>query len=67
MWRKLFKVFGAKVVVTTDYDGEMRWRFAFKDPRGGYRARAIIGWVVLNEDGTCTTEAHLYVKRWQAV
>ena len=67
MWRKLFKRFGARVVVTTDHDGEMRWRFAFKNPRGGYRARSICGWVDLNEDGTCNTAGNSYVERWQAV
>ena len=67
MWRKLFKPFGARVVVTTDHDGEMRWRFAFKDPRGGYRCRAISGWVRLLDDGTVKTLGHSYVVEWQKV
>lgn len=67
MWRKLFRIFGMKVVVTTDHDGEMRWRFAFTDPRGGYRCRAIMGWVRLNDDGTCSTKAHSYVSFWHPV
>lgn len=62
MWRLIFKhLFKSKVVVTTDYDGEMRWRLAFRDPRGGYRCKRIRGWIGLYEDGTCEES---YVKRW---
>lgn len=61
MWRLIFKhLFKATVVVTTDYNGEMRWRFAFRDPRGGYRCKAIYRWIRLYEDGTCD----LYVESW---
>ncbi|NYV67618.1 hypothetical protein HYI36_20270 [Bacillus sp. Gen3] len=34
MWRKLFKPFGARVVVTVDFDGEVRYRFATFTPDG---------------------------------
>jgi hypothetical protein len=61
MWRLFFKRFGAKIVVTSDFDGEMRWRFAFRDPRGGYMSKSILGWVHLNDDGTCH---HSYVTKW---
>jgi len=68
MWRKIFKhLFGTQVAVTTDIDGNMRWRFVCHDPRGGYRVRAIMGWVRLNEDGTCNTPAHSYVAKWQMI
>jgi len=61
------KLFNAKVITTTDHDKEIRWRFAFKDPLGGYRARAIMGWVELREDGACDTKNHTYVEKWRAV
>lgn len=64
MWRLLFRPFGMVVVVTTDHDGELRWRFAFRDPRGGMMARAIVGWVHLNEDGTVNTPSRSYVVKW---
>ena len=65
MWRKLFKWFGMKVVITQDCDKQTRYRFAFRDPREGWRARAIMGWVHLDKDGTCNTPAHNYVKKWK--
>ena len=64
MWRKLFKYFGARVCITEYHDEQIRWRFMFKDPRGGYRARAIIGWVRLLEDNIVNTPSHIYVKKW---
>ena len=69
MWRKLFKIFGAKVVVTTDFDGETRWRFVFKDSKGDYRVRGIACWVRLLEDGTVERWPHggsHYVRKWRA-
>ena len=69
MWRLIFKkIFNRKVIVTTDSDGAMRWRFVYKDPRGGYRARAIMGWVSLDEDGTfLDSRGHRYLKTWKVV
>ena len=68
MWRKTFKcLFGVKVIVTTDMDGDMRWRFRFRDPHGGYRVRAIMGWIKLEDDGTCHTPTHFYVTKWQLI
>ncbi len=66
MWRKIFKLFGFKVVVTCDFDGEVRYRFAKSTPFG-MRACAILpAWeLILNEDGTCSGKD--YVKKWKLV
>ena len=63
MWRILL-AFLFPIVATTDYDGEIRWRFVFRDPRGGYMCRAIMGWVHMNEDGMITTPGHSYCEKW---
>ena len=63
MWRKFFKIFGATVVMTEDYDGEIRIRLAKNTPFG-LRCRGIFGplSVELNPDGSCSGKR--YVKRW---
>lgn len=65
MWRRLFKIFGAKVVITTDMGGEERVRFAFKHPNGGYRCRKIHGFLRMKEDGTFYKDC--YVDSWEWV
>jgi hypothetical protein len=68
MWRKLFKIFGAKVVATQDHDGAIRYRFASKDSWGDLRCSAIIDFdnsVVLNKDGSCSGKS--YVTKWMEV
>lgn len=69
MWRKWFKIFGAKVVQTMDMDGDVRYRFAYKNEFGGFKARRIWGWAKLNDDGTCSllNGNSCYVKRWTYV
>jgi hypothetical protein len=63
MWRKFFKIFGATVVMTEDYDGVIRIRFAKKTPFG-LRCGSIYDHlsVELNPDGSCSGKC--YVKRW---
>jgi hypothetical protein len=67
MWRKIFKLFGARVCATEDHDGEVRYRFVRSSPFGKKVCRpiGISGWVTLNEDGTCSGKS--YVKRWKEV
>ena len=68
MWRKFFKRFGAIVVATEDFDGEVRYRFAKISPVSGtLRCRGVcMYWAVLNDDGTCSGSAR-YVARWTYV
>ena len=63
MWRKFFKLFGATVVMTEDYDGDIRIRFAKNTPLG-LRCRGVCKplSVELNHDGSCSGKS--YVKRW---
>lgn len=64
MWRLILKhLFKMKVIITTDHDGEERWRFAFRDPLGGYRCKSIARWVKMYKDGTCDDG---YVQSWVA-
>jgi len=65
MWRVLFKVFGARVVMTADIDGEIRYRFAIMTPFG-LMCRSIMNRdVICNEDGS--TSGCGYVSRWREV
>jgi len=63
MWRCFFKRFGAIVVCTEDFDGEIRYRFARRTPLG-LRCNALTFGlkVLLNEDGT--TSGSCYVVKW---
>lgn len=65
MWRRLFRIFGAKIVATEDCDGEVRIRFVYSTPYGP-KCRAICYsdglCVTLNSDGTCSGKS--YVERW---
>ncbi len=63
-WRKLFKIFGARVAVTRDFDGDIRYRFIYKDPFGGLRCRKVYGFIHLNDDGTCSNG---YVEKWKEI
>jgi len=65
MWRKLFKTFGAIVVITEDFDGEVRYRFAKLTPFGRLTCKAYLRIVTLNKDGTCSGVS--YVKHWMYV
>lgn len=65
MWRILLKVFGFKVVETTDFDGEVRYRIAFKyGEKGLFQAKSIYGPMLLLPDGTTSKT---YVKKWKFV
>jgi len=70
MWRKLFKVFGAKVVETTDYAfgvcGDKRYRFA-RTVDGKMYCSGILGGneILLNDDGTCSGLS--YVNSWKLI
>lgn len=65
MWRKIFKIFGARVVMTIDMDGEIRFRFATETP-AGLTCRSIYERnVICNADGS--TSGCGYVRRWYEV
>jgi hypothetical protein len=59
MWRTLFKPFGARVIVTVDYDGSIRYRFA-KFTKEGVICEKIFGKVILPLDGSGCT----YIVKW---
>jgi len=62
MWRLIFKrLLGARVVTTIDHDGEIRWRFAYRNGDKFY-ARGIMGWIELKSDGTCAGK--IYIEEW---
>lgn len=65
MWRKLFKIFGARVCATQDFDGEVRYRFIKWSVFGERRCRAIVGWVTLNGNGTCSGKS--YIRTWKEI
>jgi hypothetical protein len=60
MWRKFLKIFGKRVVMTVDFDGEVRYCFAKETPLG-LVASKIDGKILLNSDGTVSDS---YVKKW---
>lgn len=66
MWRKLFKIFGARVVATQDFDGAIRYRFIKKTPFG-IRCNSMLRdcSVILNEDGSCSGKS--YVHYWKEI
>lgn len=66
MWRKLFKIFGARVVVTVDFDGEIRYRFA-QFTSGGIVVTQIANKVMLPLDGKCTLKPGVYIKEWYEI
>lgn len=62
MWRRLFKPFGADVVMTVDYDGEVRIRFAKYIGNGRYMCKGIYSPLLLCPGGR--VEGRTYVKTW---
>jgi hypothetical protein len=64
MWRRWFKIFGVHVVMTEDYDGEIRFRFA-KTVADGMITSKIYGKIFLKPDGTVRGSS--YVKRWTEI
>ncbi|MDR6779497.1 MULTISPECIES: hypothetical protein [Paenibacillus] len=61
MWRKMFKFFGAKVIYTVDYDGEVRIRFANKLSYDRWTCYELDKKVVLFKDGSSSGK---YIKNW---
>ena len=68
MWRLILKwLFGKVVVITTDFDGEERWRVVYNHSPGKYMVRGTwlldkvsgkwcidldLKWLILNKNGT---------------
>lgn len=63
MWRKHFKRFGATVVLTVDFDGAIRFRFA-KKVGEHLTCRGLFSEALLYSDGTVSLD---YIKRWEMV
>lgn len=61
MWRTFFKRFGARVVMTVDFDGTIRYSFAKQTPLG-LSAKKIFGEILLNDDGTVSGQS--YINKW---
>jgi len=69
MWRKLFKIFGFEIVMTTDFDGDIRYRFAIRY-KNKLICKAISRKIILNPDGSITDpkgEICRYVKCWKYI
>lgn len=62
MWRKLFKCFGARVVMTIDDDGEVRIRFGNFTERGMIVSKRY-GKIILPLDGG----GNGYIKEWYEI
>ena len=60
MWRTFFKRFGARVVMTIYFDGEVNFSFAKMTPLG-LITNKIYGKMLLLEDGTTSCD---YVESW---
>jgi hypothetical protein len=59
MWRTWFKPLGARVIMTEDIDGEIRFRFG-KFTKHGVIVNKIIGKVLLPLDGSGAA----YIRKW---
>lgn len=66
MWRRLFKIFGCCIIMTVDWDGEVRFRFLKQMSTGQLMCRKISGWILLNEDGSVSSP-NSYVKYWKYI
>jgi hypothetical protein len=64
MWRKLFKIFGAKVVILYHHDGDIHLRFAKSIGDGRYICTVICDKAILFPDGTVTKS---YINKWEEI
>jgi hypothetical protein len=59
MWRTWFKPLGARVTMTMDFDGDIRFRFA-KFTKHGVIVSKITGKILLPLDGSGAA----YIRKW---